>query len=93
MKTYCIAFPLLITYINASAQKIKPSAGQKFPDSMVVKVYPSYNKAKCFHKIFFGENYRKEWAVPVKRPVLRLSKINGGLTVVKAGGGTQTKSN
>lgn len=82
---FCITF-------TSRAQKIAPAAWQKFPDSITVRVHPSYNKANGFHKIFFGENYRKEWAAQVKLPVLKLSKINGGLTFVKEGGGTQTKS-
>ncbi|AMR32733.1 hypothetical protein A0256_15530 [Mucilaginibacter sp. PAMC 26640] len=84
---------LLFCFIYTTrAQKILPSAWQQFPDSITVKVHPSYNKANGFHKIFFGENYRKEWAIPVKLPLLKLSRINGGLTFVKTGGGTQTKS-
>ena len=61
-------------------------------DSVTVQVHPSYDKVNGFHKLFFGENYRKEWAAPTKLPVLRMSEIAGGLTPVKRGGGMQSKS-
>ncbi|MBD1392988.1 BamA/TamA family outer membrane protein [Mucilaginibacter glaciei] len=92
MKPFILILFLSVFSIHSIAQKIAPSAWQKFPDSTVIKVHPSYNKRGNFHKLFFGENYRKEWAVPVKLPVFKISQVNGGLTVVKEGGGTQTKS-
>src|SRR6201991_2792014 len=68
------------------------SPKQQFPDSMIVAVHPSYNKVSGIHRWLFGENYRKEWAMPVKLPVLKLSQINGGLTPTKEGGGMESKS-
>jgi hypothetical protein len=62
------------------------------PDSIEVKVHPSYNEVNKFHKWVFGENYRKEWAAPTKLPVLRLSEIRGGLKPEELGGGMQSKS-
>ncbi|MGZ8550163.1 MAG: BamA/TamA family outer membrane protein [Chitinophagaceae bacterium] len=61
-------------------------------DSVMVQLHPSYNKPGKLHRIFFGENYRKEWASPVMLPVIRLSKLEGGLTPLKRGGGMQSKS-
>jgi len=49
-------------------------------------------KTSSFHQWLWGKNYRKEWAVPVRVPVIALEHINGGLVPVKAGGGHQTKS-
>lgn len=62
------------------------------PDSVEVKVHPSYDKVSGIHRWFFGENYRKEWATNVKVPLIRISTIHGGLFPVKEGGGMQSKS-
>ncbi|MGN8068792.1 BamA/TamA family outer membrane protein [Mucilaginibacter sp. 22184] len=83
----CLAF-----VIPLHAQEIAPSSWQKFPDSTVVKIHPSYNDVTGVHRWLFGTNFRKEWAIPVKLPVIRLSKVNGGLTTLKQGGGMQSKS-
>jgi hypothetical protein len=61
-------------------------------DSAIVRLQPQYNKVSKFHKLLFGENYRKEWDAPVKLPMIRLSHISDGLTVVRRGGGMQTAS-
>ena len=61
-------------------------------DSILIKVHPAYDKPGKLHRLFFGENYRKEWAAPTMLPVIRLSKIHGGLTPLKRGGGMQSKS-
>jgi hypothetical protein len=47
------------------------------------------NKSRHF---WMGANYRKEWNTPVKAPVLNMATEKGGLTVVKRGGGKQTRS-
>ncbi len=39
-----------------------------------------------------GEQYRDEWSVPIKVPVVFLDTVNGGLTIIKEGGGKQTQS-
>ena len=52
MKKNVLVFLLISLSINTIAQKIAPAAWQKFPDSAVVKVHPSYNKVNSFHKIF-----------------------------------------
>jgi hypothetical protein len=63
-----------------------------FRDSIIVKVQPKYDRVSGIHRWLFGTNYRKEWATPVKLPVIRISEIYGGLTPVKQGGGMQSKS-
>ncbi|WP_374948330.1 BamA/TamA family outer membrane protein [Mucilaginibacter sp.] len=63
-----------------------------FRDSVTVKVHPKYNRNGFIHTAFFGKNYRKEWSIPVKLPVIHISEIYGGLTITQAGGGEQTKS-
>lgn len=88
-----LLFTCLAGYANAqNAGKSGSAHAQQFPDSVVVKVHPSYNEVSHMHYLFFGKNYRKEWATSVKLPLIRISKIYGGLTPVKEGGGMQSKS-
>lgn len=73
-------------------EKSDTSAIAQYKDSISIAVHPSYDKPGGFHRWLFGENYRKEWAMPVTLPVIRLSEIHGGLTPVQLGGGMQSKS-
>jgi hypothetical protein len=61
-------------------------------DSITVAVAPDYNKVSGIHRILLGENYRKEWGIPVKIRILNLSTEKGGLVIEEKGGGMQTKS-
>ncbi|MCD0488673.1 BamA/TamA family outer membrane protein [Pedobacter sp. MC2016-14] len=61
-------------------------------DSITVAIAPEYDQVTSLHRDFLGENYRKLWATPVKMRVLNLQKERGGLTIVKLGGGNQTRS-
>ncbi|MFD0764579.1 BamA/TamA family outer membrane protein [Mucilaginibacter lutimaris] len=61
-------------------------------DSVTVNLHSSYDQVSKIHRRLFGENYRKDWALPVKLPVIRLSGMHGGLTPVKEGGGMESKS-
>ncbi|GAO44658.1 BamA/TamA family outer membrane protein [Flavihumibacter petaseus] len=61
-------------------------------DSVTVMVHQSYDKPGKFHRYFFGENYRKEWAMPVTLPLLRISVLKGGLRPDQLGGGMQSQS-
>ncbi|HEY0655683.1 MAG TPA: BamA/TamA family outer membrane protein [Chryseosolibacter sp.] len=49
-------------------------------------------KASAIKEFFLGENYRKEWAIPVTVPVFDIGKLHGGLTILQKGGGQQTLS-
>ncbi len=61
-------------------------------DSISVRIYPKYDSVGRVHRLLFGENYRKEYAMPVKVPIIRLSVIKGGLTPTQRGGGNQSHS-
>lgn len=61
-------------------------------DSVTVSIYPKYDRVGKFHRLLFGENYRKEYALPVKVPVISVSRIKGGLTPTQRGGGNQSHS-
>lgn len=44
------------------------------------------------YKKWMGTNYRKIWATPVEARVFDITKEKGGLSILKRGGGQQTKS-
>ncbi|WP_345950153.1 BamA/TamA family outer membrane protein [Mucilaginibacter sp. PAMB04274] len=64
----------------------------RFSDSVIIKVHPSYDSVSGIHRWLFGENYRKEWATPVKLPLIKVSEVYGGLKPLREGGGMQSKS-
>jgi len=64
----------------------------KAQDSVTVRIHPKYDSVRGLHRAVFGENYRKEWAAKVTLPYFRLSKLHGGLTPERLGGGLQTHS-
>ncbi|MBB6500714.1 BamA/TamA family outer membrane protein [Pedobacter cryoconitis] len=61
-------------------------------DSVSIKIYPKYDSVSKVHRFLFGENYRKEYAMKIKVPVIRLSEIKGGLMPLQRGGGFQSHS-
>lgn len=61
-------------------------------DSVTIKANEAFDEVGKFHRRFFGENYRKEWAADTRLPVIRVSEFAGGLTPLKRGGGMQTTS-
>lgn len=61
-------------------------------DTIIVQIKPSFDSVGKFHRYFFGDNYRKDYAMPVKLPVIKISEIKGGLKPTQLGGGNQSKS-
>jgi hypothetical protein len=68
------------------------SRDNNFPDSVLITIHPCYDRVSGIHRMLFGENYRKEWPTQVKLPVIRVTRINGGLSPERYGGGMETKS-
>jgi hypothetical protein len=66
-----------------------PAEGMQ--DSVTVAAGEAYQKSRVY-QIFWGSNWRDEWIVPVKVPVVCLDSIYGGLTPYKKGGGNETNS-
>lgn len=63
-----------------------------FTDSVVkVKISEIYAKGK-FQKYAMGDNYRNIWNAPVDLPVFDIGNEKGGLSIIKRGGGQQTRS-
>lgn len=60
-------------------------------DSIYIKASTLY-KADEIKKIMQGEQYRKAWSTSVKVPIVFLDTLNGGMKIIKEGGGKQTHS-
>lgn len=60
-------------------------------DSLIISASTLY-EATELKKIMQGEHYREAWATAVKVPIVFLDTLIGGLTIIKEGGGNQTKS-
>jgi hypothetical protein len=61
-------------------------------DSLYIAAGPGYDSVSSLHRFLLGKTYRKEWATPVRIRVVQLATEHGGMTVLKKGGGMQTKS-
>lgn len=79
-------FLLIAAFSDVSAQQL----GAK--DSITIAVAPEYNAVSQFHRFWLGESHREIWATPVKMRIIDLQKEKGGLSIVKLGGGMQTRS-
>jgi len=80
---FILAFVLAIPAAKGQNQKV---------DSVTIIPWAKYDRVGRLHRKVFGENYRKDYARPVKVPLIRLSRISGGLTAIQAGGGNQSKT-
>ncbi len=63
-----------------------------FSDSTIkTNISSKYNAGK-FRRFLLGENYRNIWDAPVEFHVFDIGKEKGGLSIIKRGGGMQTRS-
>ena len=63
-----------------------------FSDSVVqVKISDIYTKGNI-HRFWMGDNYRNVWNTTVELAVFDIENEKGGLTIIKRGGGQQTRS-
>lgn len=88
-ETSAIAFTYVQPYTNISATVALQPIEQ---DSAWVQANPAYDSVGNLHRKLLGENYRKEWAAKTLVPVIRISKVAGGLTPTQRGGGHQSLS-
>jgi len=86
-----IQFFAVVSLIS-TAILVKGQSAAKITDSTTVRLYPSYDSVSRIHRVLFGENYRKEYALETRIPVIKISQLYGGLKAVSRGGGNQTKS-
>ena len=84
---YCFIILLLVTNAGTAQQPLITKSSR----DTVLSAGAEYNTSN-FHRFFWGQNYRNDWAVPVRVPVVNLTTAMGGLKPTKMGGGNQTKS-
>ena len=60
-------------------------------DSATSLASPAF-KINASQTFWMGKNYRTEWRTPIRVPVINFATEKGGLTLIKRGGGKQTKS-
>jgi len=74
-------------------EEFESTAGRiSYSDSIVrISLTEIYQKGK-FTRFWMGDNYRDIWNTKVTLPVFDISKEKGGLTIIKRGGGQQTRS-
>ncbi|WP_299396582.1 metallophosphoesterase [uncultured Gelidibacter sp.] len=64
-----------------------------FPNEVEVSIYSDEETDKSsIYKMLLGDRYRSIYSKPIKASVATLDTLYGGLEVVRAGGGHQTKS-
>jgi hypothetical protein len=69
------------------------SLSENFPATVKAKIYTDEEVDKTgFYKTVWGEHYRKIYGTDVTAKVVLLDTLYGGLHVVRAGGGHQTRS-
>lgn len=61
-------------------------------DSTVIVVPNPDYLAGSAHRFVFGDTWRDLWATPVRVPILDFDTFAGGLTILRRGGGMQTRS-
>ncbi|AEL25182.1 BamA/TamA family outer membrane protein [Cyclobacterium marinum] len=62
-----------------------------FPKQVTRPISTQYLHGSGYYR-FLGENYRKTWAIPATFETIDLATEKGGLSIVKKGGGMQTRS-
>ena len=60
-------------------------------DSVIISASTQYQSNEL-KNMMQGEHYRKAWSAPIKVPIVFLDTLYGGMTIIKEGGGHQTKS-
>lgn len=94
MKKTAIALLLVLGFqeVHAQINIASEAIYTGLSDSVNIAVHKSYNRVSGFHRWLFGENYRKEWAATERLPLIDVTRVNGGLTPERYGGGMETKS-
>lgn len=63
-----------------------------YTDSTILMAANKSYKAGAIKEFVFGKHYRSAWIEPISVPVIDIGTDHGGLTLLKKGGGMQTKS-
>lgn len=79
--------------IKAPKTKKTLDFSDNFPNSVTASVYtPEETQKSGFFKFLWGDRYRDYYSTPIEVPTIKLDTLFGGLTPIRKGGGTQSKS-
>jgi hypothetical protein len=74
-------------------KKIFTTYPSSYPEHKIASIYTKEETAKSgVFKWLWGDRYRDDFGVEVKAPTVDLDTLFGGLTVIRKGGGHQSKS-
>jgi hypothetical protein len=90
--TLLLAVTLVTAYSQNNHQADSLAGTSALVTGTVTRAAGLQYAASKWKKWWWGEHYRREWTTPVSFPVLHISRIYGGLTPGKLGGGNQSKS-
>jgi hypothetical protein len=82
---------LLALWIGARAGLQAQAPGEPTPDSALVVPGARY-EASGLHSWLLGKGHRDIWTVPMRAEVADLSRLGGGLTPLRLGGGMTTRT-
>lgn len=84
---------LLVSWPDLSLATPQDFSGRQpaLPDSVIHPASTHYKASRQKQK-WMGKNYRDVWSLPVKVPVFDIGTEQGGLHILKSGGGQQTQS-
>jgi hypothetical protein len=63
-----------------------------YKDSATIAANKDYADVSGLRRLVMGNNYRNEWATPVKLKVFDIHEERGGLNITRLGGGHQTRT-
>lgn len=79
--------------IHSARQYSKINYPKQFQDSITASLYSEKETEKSgFYKFLWGERYRNYYSRPVTAKTVNLDTLYGGLTPIRKGGGTQSRS-
>lgn len=78
---------------RALENKYEAQSARELPMDTMASIYTAEETLKTnFHKWFWGERYRNYYSTPIKVPIVDLDTLLGGVTILRKGGGHQSKS-
>lgn len=81
------------TVIKPNKLIIKDVVAQTFQDSTQASIYTDKETSKSkFYSFLWGNRYRKYYSLPIITKVVTLDTLLGGLTPIRKGGGTQSRT-
>ncbi|WP_284653224.1 metallophosphoesterase [Flavobacterium terrisoli] len=78
---------------GADHNKIKYEYQKVFPDSIKTSIYTEKETTKSkFYSFLWGKRFRQYYSTPITAKVVDLDTLQGGLTPLRKGGGTQSRA-